>query len=75
MSKLPTEIPALLHVDIVGRPDDIITVTAEVDAAIQTAMIRTHAIVEGIADLNEAAKHWCQTGWAVAYRKHYRRLN
>lgn len=72
--KLPTEIPPELHADIHGSPDDIVYVSAEQDAFIQMAMIRTHAVVEGMASLQEAAIHWCQSGQAAAYRRHYRRI-
>lgn len=72
--KLATEIPDDWHADICGDPADIVTVTPEQDAVIQIAMIRTHAVVNGFSDLQEAAVHWCQTGLAAAYRQHYRRV-
>lgn len=75
--RLSTDIPDSVHLDL--EQPGTLAVDARLDAAIQIAMIRTHRWLMGcrlgraVSEL-EAARDWIESGMAMAYRKHYKRL-
>lgn len=70
---LPTDIPSEKHLDLEGN--EVMRVTRDEDALIQTAMIRTHKRMmqlsgRQVTDL-DACVDWVSSGYAEAYRHHY----